>query len=761
MAAKGSSTTSNAWLGALVFALAGAGSLVGWRSCQQAPLADRERAGRALGEPMHVDGAEERRNATTPSRAAGPSQEAAASGATAPHGIVQTSEGLPIGGASVCVRPETAACCAAAACTQSDRSGRFTLDTAPGGSFLVTASAPSFLSAEERVASATGMPLTLVLHAGGARVTGSVVDASGGPVGNALLTATHAAHSSPALAFSDAAGRFTLTVPPGDVQVTAQADGYSLGEGVASAPQQGLTLTVTGASSLVGRVLFDTDLAPASDAEVVLHNQNGLRMAPRATRTDAQGAFDFQGLAAGNYLVSALSTAGRADERWIALEIGEKESLEITLAPATVLRGRVSVGNDVCAAGRVELDGPVTDLRPLNARGQVEFLGVLPGLYQLRIYCEQAVTLSEELHVDRAPLERAWTLMPGLLLKGVASTSSGTPLAGARVDVNPHGPPLERDTTSCVTDEAGRFECSGLLPGQYDCQLYGNAGALSDPVRVRLGADDPGEVALRAQASASLRARVEGGEALDLTLLSVLAWRGDEPPVMAERAAGEFVFEALPLGEYQVALDPSVPGRPQRAALTHDGQVVSLTFSGVQTGTLSGRVVDERGEGIPDAWVRASGTSEQALFRTSPAVLSDGAGLFTIAGLPRGDYRLLASSSAGEGRVERVLSPANDVSVTLHRHGSLSGRVTDAANLSVSDFVVEYSRAQTDAVDRVPGRAGAWSLPWLEPGSYVVAVTARAGSARATVDVAPGSEATLVMTLNASGRDSAVALPPD
>src|SRR5207302_6384307 len=72
----------------------------------------------------------------------------------------------------------------------------------------------------------------LVLAKGGVEITGTVADITGGPIAHAFVRAHEGGWSSdgdfPALE-TDEAGKFSLWVRPGEVEVKAVADGYAEG----------------------------------------------------------------------------------------------------------------------------------------------------------------------------------------------------------------------------------------------------------------------------------------------------------------------------------------------------------------------------------------------------------------------------------------------------------------------------------------------------------------------------------------------------
>jgi len=187
-------------------------------------------------------------------------------------GRAQTPEATAIVGVRVCASPAAPDCCGPLLCTLSDAAGRFVLDVPaltdarPWTLFL---SHPGHLPETRSVQIPfRGPPLIVTLRQGGARVTGTVLDASGGPIAGAQLRATDGNEQPLALSTADAAGEFSLSVVEGGVLVVAEADGYSREMRTVRAPLGGLKIVLAPVASLVGRVLVEGTREPIAGARV-------------------------------------------------------------------------------------------------------------------------------------------------------------------------------------------------------------------------------------------------------------------------------------------------------------------------------------------------------------------------------------------------------------------------------------------------------------------------------------------------------------
>lgn len=667
-------------------------------------------------------------------------------------GRVTTVGGRPIASANVCLIPAGATCCAAWACATTDRSGQFALDEGVWGASQLSASAAGFLPLRRPVSEAEG-DLVLVLRSGGATIAGSVVDASGGPIANAFLVARAAGSSHDlldAVGLTDPSGNFSVTVLPGALQLFAEADGYSGVQRFVDAPQNDVRLVMVAASSLEGHVFDEATQQPLGAVDVTVFNQSRVGGLPRTVSTDPKGAFRVDALPAGAYSVLAVSDQWRSEERWVSLGVAERQSVDLIMRPAGRLRGIVEVAGSGCPAGNVALDGPFSDFRDIDENGEVDFRSIPLGSYRATVSCTGAVQLSETLEVELEPLVRTWQLNAGITLSGLVTTFTGMPLAGGQVVVSPITSPLDRSSVSCVSDARGEFSCSGLLPGEYECQLRSDSTEMSDRIKVSVSVESSPKIILRSHAGGILRVRLAASTPLQLGALSVVAKGERASMLLARQESDGFVFDPMPLGRYMVALDPAVSGADVRVDLVRAGEAVEVTLPSLVSRTLAGRVVDEEGHGVPDAWVRVAGASPNAQARPAAPVLTDAEGAFTVEGLLPAQYQVDVNSPRGEGRRDDV-SASDSVTVTLRTYGSLSGSVSTPRGAPVHAFTVSYAERNSGAMEQVFGSDGTWSMPWLAPGTYELDVTASEGVAHATVNIVPGSEATLAVSLIGGG----------
>jgi hypothetical protein len=581
-----------------------------------------------------------------------------------------------------------------------------------------------------------------------AELSGQIVDATGGAIAGARVQSepvgSHAGGATPA--HSDAAGLFVLGVAPGPTRLCVAAEAYASACRDTTAPSRNNRIVLTPASSISGRLLAENTLEGIPLVRVTASSQGPGLDAVRTVTTDAEGGFRLGDLPAGAYSLLAISEQWRA-ELALDLEVAGERQVELIAGRAATLRGSAQVSGAPCAQGHVLIDGPLVEHRDFGAAGEFEFAGLVPGSYGIELDCARAVPYRDRIELRAESTTREWALEPGLTLSGVVLSAKG-PMVAARVEVTPTGEPLGRRSVVTSSDERGEFVVGGLGAGDYDC-VVGGASPRSDSVRVSLKPGSSARIELHAYGSGSIRARIEGGSAFDLSALTLLARGHREGLELAQHLSDGLVLPELPLGSYDIISEPFVEGSQQCVDLTRDGQTVEIALSLGAPQTLSGWVVDEQGQGVPDVWVNARPQSGNlGPPRPTSPVLSDMEGAFSLTGLLRGPYQIQVSTARGEGHLDNVPSGSRAVRVALREYGSVTGTLRDAAGAPVPEFVVSFARIDDGRGGMLSGREGAWSVRDLLPGEYQLTLRAARGVAEGSFSVAAKRVQTLALVLS-------------
>jgi hypothetical protein len=578
-------------------------------------------------------------------------------------------------------------------------------------------------------------------------IHGRVLDASGGPIGGAKVSARPPRASvSAGTARSDDAGEFTLRAALTELVLLAEAEGYSRGTARVFAPASGVLITLAPAAEIVGHVERSDTGEPVTNVTVSARPVASSEEPATSASSASDGAFRLTGLRGGRYELNARSTHWGSAPAWVAVDVGRvSEPVVLQVSPATTLTATVRRAGEPCEGARVELSKGATSLTRSAAGGVVQLEGLAPGAYLANVSCPQSVSRAELIALGTQPVNRTWDLETGLELRGRVETPSGTPVPLAEVRIAPKTAP-ERRVAHCTSDERGAFTCGGLFPGDFECSVSGGGMELSVERTLVVLPGTGGEVVLRTAPLGDITARVSGAPREQA--FHVLARGRNSSAREAVKGEDTFRFERLPLGRYDVYIDlPGMrSGAGTSAELTHDGHVAEVELTAPPAESIMGHVLDERGGPVIDAWVRAAAADLGGVPQPKRAALTDDEGAFTLSGLAPGAYELSANTATGTARSERVASGSSNVALRLVSSATLSGDVYDAVGARVPSFTL-FLQPEVGPHKFVRGAHGHWEVPWLVPGRYRVAVAAKQGRAVQQVVLLAGEVQQMALTL--------------
>jgi hypothetical protein len=715
---------------------------------------------------------------TEPTRGASSSVSQTSNRGSAPRvnlsGQVKRRDGAPIAKARVC------ASCAScgyvelppAACVETDDAGRYTLRPGPLRSVAIAATAAGFCEGRANGGAAIALDagardgLDIVLACEGAQLAGIVEDALGGPIGGARIQLMRFAGDSRSLVElqSGSDGRFEAWTTPGPALVRAVADGYADDIEQLILPRADLTMRLTPASSIRGRVVDARSGAAAAGVEVRALPLLGAPRAPAAVSGD-DGRFDLGGLEPGTYRLSALSERWRgANEQVVQLGlVSTVDDVLIEVLPAVSVLGRMLIGatGAPCANGNVLLTTPTLEssalaktrlseaelsaaaARPVpesaadvEADGTVRLEGLVPGRYHATLYCPDHLLGEgpELLDVGERNAEVVWRMTRGSTLQVDVSDDSGAPVPGAQVTLLMPGiganPPIGMAFSA---DAEGRVRShNALQPGTYTIEPSGSLRGA--PVRFEvLAGGHPVALTLRVQGSGYIVVHAEDAERRPVGGLSVSAQADDAAALPANAVplgAGSYRIGPLAAGAYTVeAQDGTNPplraegpsGTPIQVGA---GRSVEARIRLDRSAAIRGKVVDARGAPEDSLWVSATyetqeqniGWGPRALGLEAARAMTAADGSFVIDGLERGAaYRLRAVqpfSSAGVLRdvkapsvVTMVVPPAASIAGVIAGHGGALPRDAIVSVYHPETALMRRGRVSPDgrfAVDEVP-----------------------------------------------------------
>lgn len=558
-----------------------------------------------------------------------------------------------------------------------------------------------------------------------APLEGYVRDTSGAPLGEATVrawlldAAGQVLDDVPHELVTGPDGRFRFVdVGDGPIQLSASAPGHApLTRPVTAGARMGIELRLEPAATLAGTV-YDARGAPAVDAEVILVG-SGV-WPPERRRTDRSGRYRFVGIPPGLYELHARQRMQVAPPRsGISLGAGERLFVPLRMEQGERLEGHVRTAEGEPIAGaEVLLTGIGLSLLPRStttaADGHFRFDALLPGPQRLLARATHFVPAEEEALAGEREVEIV--LLRGATIRGLILDARDRPVAGAavqwlgrRADIGeptlPTSPtnlgvtagpvppiPLSPgmgpafanalgDTVfgDTVTDRDGRFELTGLIPGsgQLHVSHPGHAPHLGPGRRIGAGSvvDD---LVIVLRDGALIEGRVVDAQGFPVGDVPV-ELRADRELVPRSTMAGEdgfFRFDGA-LGTVVLTARPFTLPAVRERVMAREGErlQVQLVLDD-EVVTLAGRVVDDRGYGVPGAALLLESRAVETPFERIGVSADDGT--FDFAALPAPPWSLVVDhpdyapmtipiESLGEG-------PLN---VTLLAGGTVTGRVRD------------------------------------------------------------------------------------
>lgn len=687
------------------------------------------------------------------------------------------SGGAPVAEAVVCA---TCAGCdqadleTAPLCTRTRHDGRYALDARRWEAVLVSATAKGHAPGLAN----EGRPITrgaqagddpeydIQLMRGGARISGKVVDATGGPVAEATVLALFSADGSMGASLltqatsTDPEGKFVLWGAPGLVKLTASATGYAPATAARRAPTSDLELRVIPEAQIRGKVVTENG-TPVEDLRVVA--SMGLS-ASRQGSTDASGAFTVSGLQPGTYELRASGEKWIGDlPRSVTLDLGDVvDDVVLKVRRAASVDGKLLVGDRACRSGRVMLgpraqDSSVPTLSAATKlRGEVHFEAVPAGTYQVMLSCAgYEPQHPEDFVVDDDQVEDVtWRLQPGLQVAGSVRDHVGRPIAKLQLHLSPRAP--DGYASDALTDAEGNFRFRGVRSGSYTIEVE-NADVAA-PLAVDVKRDDLTDLRIVARAAGRLSVRVVSprGEPVDGISVNATSADGRSPLPPEELGNGIYQYTALAAGKYAVRVHDGVnppveaggPGGLIEVSAGRDHQIEVKV--GGHAGRITGYVRDDEGAPLANVWVRATpGPSgdlgaqlqEFRMLEESRRSLTDDEGAFEIEGLSeKGRFVVIAERPLGGQTQLRDVAAGARIELRLEALGSLAGTALGPNGSPLERFILTLTNERTgqqrsEVVSHPDGR---WRIDDLTPGPIrIMALDPRGNLADVTETLLP------------------------
>jgi uncharacterized GH25 family protein len=610
---------------------------------------------------------------------------------------------------------------------------------------------------------------------------GIVVDEAGQPVAGARLKASPkagtrfqrspAAWSSGGFARSAASGRFRLAGLAAGVayELRAEREGFApsrveLPARQAGAPAPDLRVVLHPGRTAFGLVI-DGRRRPVAGAEVSLRPTLPADLLARAwelrnperipATTGASGRFEMKNLPAGTFDLT-VRARGFAPITVPALAIpadkGTTDLGTVQLAPGGSIRGLVvDPQGEPIADAEVQTAGADRDglLFRGGRPGDVGAAGAVTaadGSFTLEDLAPGVALDVIVTHPGYGPGGAPGVAVPSeapirIVLQPVSRVSGhvlgpdGKPVAGASVALNESPRRLggaffqapSRHLHEGVTDDEGAFVFADVAPGpfQMSASAPGHQRAELRGLEVKPGQDLSG-IAIQLPAGATVEGRVTSTEGKPLA---------DAQVVVADAAvngiAGFSPFRGETDDDGQYRIEGISPG-PHTLAATAEGyrravrdveaavEPRKVDFQLDRGLEISGRVVDDGGNPVPDAGVSLFGTGKR-----SQDAATEADGTFRLSGVEDGDYVLEALKrgySSGPVRKLTVAgAPVSGIELKLTpSEGTITGRLTGLEFSQLARVRVWVSAAFNLGTVDVEG---SYRISHLAPGHWRVQAT--------------------------------------
>lgn len=625
--------------------------------------------------------------------------------------------------------------------------GSFTLENVPTGTMQIVANAPGYT---------TGRVPSVVIEEGkttdnievgldaGVKLSGRVTGPDGAPLAGVFVRPDSGGpmrgmNFGESTTTTDANGEYTIdSLEPGEKTFAFSHSGY-LPESRTTqlnSKETRLDVQLSAGIRISGVVVTDAG-APVPDASVRASSAANGGFG-RSTRSDANGAFLFEGAAPGHYQFSA-SKEGFADALAQDVDVSENSApVRLSLRTGGIVTGHI-LGIQPSEFGNVTVSirsstGGGTQVGVDNS-GNFRAEGAPTGTLRVSADVVNGFTERRTTEVKTVELAAGGSVQIDLefnaqtVIRGHV-TRNGAPLGSAAVSFTPAQGSTVSTTGRTTTDDSGSYTITGLSDGPYNVavieqrlnpytETYNVSGSSNHDINIK---------------STSLRGRVTdsaSGDPIDSAIVNLRSSDNTNGSFFAQRTAttdanGVFVMDAVAAGSYTATATKDGYGSGKSTVSVGDtAPDVQLTLAKNDGVTI--RVVDAR-----DGRVLAA---QLVVYDGSGAIAYDGGAMMfggsaepVRAPLSPGQYRAVIAAPGYAAQTVPITSPGQPTvgltpGGTLQIHSKTAGLLRGRLVSTSGVYTRPFSR------DGVFGVSGATTqVNNVQPNTYTLEILGANGA---------------------------------
>ncbi|MGM7702002.1 carboxypeptidase regulatory-like domain-containing protein [Pseudalkalibacillus sp. Hm43] len=672
-------------------------------------------------------------------------------------GSVETTTGDPIQGAVLTIRDARTG----ANITQvvTNNLGLYTAIGLAPGNYIVTVQAEDFQTQQKGATILSGQTTTtdFVLEPNPASVTGTIINSSTGlPITGQMIEirVVDLNGNTVTTTFTDLNGQYEVNnLTPGSYGILASATDFQTNSATVMLLPGETTIANVALTPEPGSVIgtiTDTDGNPLSNVVIRVVDDTGFLVG--TVLTDSNGTYVFDGLAPGNYTITAIAAGFQSASTGAIVQSNESTIVNQSLVsnPGSI-SGTV---NPVVTGTLITLttsNGVPIGTTLADSNGAFQFNNLQPDQYIVTATAPnyQTATAGATVVSDQVTAV-AITITPNPAeVGGVITDTSGDPVTNAAIQViDGNGTVLQTGGT----DQNGQYVIGNLPPGSFtivvNAQDYSSAtnGVTLEPGQIISNANfvlipDPGGIT---------------GQIIDtngdaIAGATIIIRNADNLPIRTTTTNefGEFLVDGIAPGSYTVvatATDFST-NFVGVMVLSNEDSIANMTLTSL-VGNISGTVVDENGDPI------LGDNTGIKLFDNSGALLqtlvANSDGTFTFFALQPGQYQINATATdyaANTIAATVIANTTQNVSIPLSLlPGIITGRVFNlSSSEGISGAVLTFTTSEGIPItSTISGLNGQYTAANIPGGTVNIGVAAEDfGAESVTAVVSPNQTETV------------------